>query len=1454
MSRFQKFILLLCLVPSLVFADDASNSFLRFIKRIISRGLSSYRSTTIAHSEFEPSQASGEVVSNVNIFNGQPYYSIPLTSINARGILFWSLSLNYYGGVQPILQSSNEIAPSGAYGLGWNLSTPYVAINHQGTVTTTDDFIYCDLGPYGGGQILQNEAGDYYVSTNPYIKVLPTVSGKQFSKWKFIMPDGTVLFFGESSNARRTQLSRGNVVAAFPADTTGLVPFVYRYDLSKVTDFNGQTELHFGYSKIGENAAPGKSYTRESALSRIYWKDGDKTIDSIAFIYAPMGASEYPGYGTAEPKDSQRLYETRFLSKIKTFVQGNFYEEFTLSQGIRHMANLADKRYLLSVKDSIIGGEARSWTFDYSESNGLLNQVVRPDNSADHFNYSNVALDSFSDAKSPSDPDTMRNMSGGQVQIPVADRENYRNSVSCSEEFCYATLINTKAGDKQDLFVQIYHNDGNYFSDPFNLQMTGKEAPRLFSFSNYLIIADAGGRDIDFYEWNGFRFVQQDSIVGDFFVTPTELLGTIENVVTQENYFLVVEKDGDTRRIYPVVRHPSTGNWTLLPKTKDLCGFPNTSNYGEPIRSGSSNACLEWSYPITVDASSTMFIVGESHNDVLNVFAFKDGDFDELTSSTSVFPDFGIQKTDNSITYTMNFQNGLDGLTLLGNTLFVTLNKSGTEYIVAMYFDGKHFQQMANEHWDDGAYQCNGNVFCGDKFAIMDNYVVEISKAKSNVFLWRKKVDNGTIVYELDKNGIFPFNGTSNNVFVSVTRDALYLEERYESTRPVIQNGRYHNLLLHVPRDPASPVSDHTSELDSSVFDVQFSQSDPIVFYQTGLTEDGALCPQGGLCRVHSYSRRSNYVPSPFFMSASFDELPLNFPFKSKPYQNSYSAPNRLVAKTVVDSISGRNLIGLAQYSGQNFWKPQSYPVVDRYWMADTSDSTNRYTKFTYVQPDGIVEFNAHTQQAQFIAPVVSTVAFVSNDTVTKARYDFIADLKDKPLVGYQKNLQGTLKKTRHYDRSGALRSLSRNVFALDSGAGRNWPNGLVVNLLDSTINVSVDPNGNKMRTVDKNVLLDNESGQFMGTLRQSGPYYLFSQKILEKQVLESNADSMVFKNPVEQYSYVPFTSSPLTAIESSNPAQVFLADSVASASRAAYSVKIPGMAASHYVWQAPVRVGKSFPISAGWEKADSVIFTDSFGHVTEAAQLTNVGMRSSCNVYEGHRSLLAGTFPGAACTDVALNTAEHGDPNGWEMAQTVLDSVQVYDGLYSLKVTDGYGPTRNISLKELRRYKYSYIISAFAYSTGVKPMLMAEFRRADKTIARSIASYNPVNESFKANRWQRYEIEIPYSELVADGMFADTTADDHLRVWLGTGTPTGNDSRVVYVDDFIAYPSSAAFTITSYDKAGLPLSTMGMDFQKAEFVYDKNHRRRATRDSKGRIFTDNAKHRLNENAGGTNE
>lgn len=1465
MKRLHKILILGCLVPSIASADFLSDAFIKLFSRLMSKGLASYRSTTIAHSEFDPSQAPGKVVGNVNIFNGQPYYSIPLASINARG-LSWSINLGYYGGVQPSLQSSNEIAPSGLYGLGWNMSTPYVAVSHQNTVTTTDDFYYCNLGPYGSGQILQNSDGDYFVSTNPYIKVVPTVSAKRFVQWKFIMQDGTTLYFGENDNSRRTQLYLGNVIAAYPANIANAGNFTYRYDLSRVTDFNEATSILFEYSKIEEPVAQGKSYTRESALSSIYWKDGNVTVDSISLEYLPMQPSEYPGYGTSEAKNTQRLYETRYLSKVKRFVQGNLYEIMALSQELCQMQDYAEKRYLKSVRDSIYLGETRAWTLEYDTTNGMLNKIKLPDNTVDHFSYTHFPWSENSEAASSVVPDTMRDVSGLKVQIPESDRSLYSNGATCTEEFCYASLMKKTGDDSRDLYVQVYHNDGNYFSEPFGFQMSGEKQSTLFPSSNYFIMADVYGQQISFYEWDGFKFVNKNSVIGDFFTDRAKLSGVIENVITQENFFLIVEKDDQKRRVYPVVRNPSTGRWTFLDRDKAQCGFANTENYGDVIRDANSNACLEWNGAISVDASPTMFIVGQKEHNVLNVFAYQDGSFNELTKSTSVFQDYGVQKTSSSMTYTMNFQDGLGGLTLAKNTLFMTFNKANNvQQIVGLYFDGVSFHEMANEIWNEGYPQCGSDNVCGDKFVITENFIVEISKAKSKVFLWRKKYENGRVIFILHRgSGIFDFDGANNNVFCSVAKDAIYLEERYSSTRPVIREGKYHNKLLYIPHNPSQPGLDRTHELDSDVFDLQFSQSDPIVFFRTGRTDDNNLCTNNDLCHVGPYSRMRSYAGEPFFRGTAALEYPLNFNHLTKSNQSFLSAPNRLMARTIVDSISNSNLIGLVQFSGQNFTSPQAYPVVERYWSGDALDTTNGYSKFSYAGANNssITEFNTHTQQAQFVSPEVSSVTFKNNVTVSKTTYDFIADLKDDALVGYQKNLQGALRMVRDYDRSGTLRSRVQNMFALDSGKGRNWPDGLVVNLMDSSASMVVDHIGNRNQKESKKLHLDNASGRFSGALVQTEPYWVYSQKILETQMLVNNPDNVVFRNTIARYNYVPFDQNPLVSIKYSNPSQVFLDDSVASASRTSYSSKFPGKASAYYRWQAPLRNGPGFPLSSGWVLADTVISTDDYGHVTENSVLTNVGMRSNCRIYEGHRVLLAGSFSGAACSDVALTTAEHGDLNGWDMAQTVLDSfpmfnglyAQTHSGLYVFKVTDGFGPTRNISLKELHRYRYSYVISGFAYSSSARPMLVAEFRRADNSIARVIGSYEPVGESFKPNRWQRYEIKIPYTELVADGMFADTASGDYLRIWLGTGSPTGNSSKVIYVDDIVAYPSSSTFSVKSYDKAGLPLTTMGMNFQKVEYVYDQNHRKRAVRDSKGRIFSDKAKHRIGENMGVNND
>ena len=293
-------------------------------------GTSSLRSPIIAHSEFDASQGSGQVVSNVNVFNGQPVYQIPLMGINARNALSWNLSLTYNGSaVRPTLQSSNTRANSGAFGMGWSMSTPYVAVNHMGTVSMVDDVIYCDLGPYGGGQIVQNSDGKFFLSTNPYIRIKSVLdpvafqNGKiRIDSWQFFMPDGNKMFFGEGENSRRTQRSHGNLIVAHPATAADGEDFVYRYDLSRYTTFDESTEILFGYSQVREPVSATASYVRESALSAVYWKSSGETIDSIALVYDNMGPLDFIPYASIESRDYQRLYDSRFLSSMHQFSHG----------------------------------------------------------------------------------------------------------------------------------------------------------------------------------------------------------------------------------------------------------------------------------------------------------------------------------------------------------------------------------------------------------------------------------------------------------------------------------------------------------------------------------------------------------------------------------------------------------------------------------------------------------------------------------------------------------------------------------------------------------------------------------------------------------------------------------------------------------------------------------------------------------------------------------------------------------------------------------------------------------------------------------------------------------------------------------------------------------------------------------------------------------------------------
>lgn len=1411
----------------------------------------------------------------MNVFNGQAFYQIPLAGINARNALSWNLSISYGSGVKPVLQSSNRRNSTGVIGLGWSLTNPFVAISHMGTTSTLDDVVYCNLGPYGGGQIMQNSDGEFFVSTNPYIKVLANYGKDQngnlkeplhIDSWMFVMPDGNKMFFGETPNSQRTQKSVGNVIYAHPHSVQAYgKDFVYKFDISRFTTFDESTEIKFEYSQVREPLAGSASYVRESEVSRIYWQSNDVVVESMDFVYGSKNAVEYSAYDEGESKEDQRLYDTRFLNRIDSYVLGKKVREISFVSGSTSSEVEMEKnlRTLLRIEDDVVGGETKQWSFQYE--NNMLSMVEMPNNVVEHFKYDNLDFSNFAETRSSLNQDTLVNSLGNEIVVPKDKQDKFVNASLCMEEFCFAQLTEKKSDDKNDLHVQPYLNRGNYFERQPTVSLYEAKKPMAWFSSKSFIVADLEGRTIEFYEWNGSRFEKKNPALGGFFVNPGDLQGTIENVVLQNNYILIVEKDksNDNRYIHVATKSQETGDWKLL-SLDENCGFANTANYGEEIRSKSSKKCLEWNKPIYIQASANLFVVGVTNRDVFNVFEFDGETFYELSGKNAgFFPDLGIQKENGKAgVFSTNFQKKIQSVNLSGNILGLTLEKDGTEYAVVLSYDGNRFHKMLFESWKTSS-RSNQFYFCG-------NYALLVSNSKSDVTLYRKRWNEaaGTIEFVKDPSFVFTFNGEKNSVSVSLAEDAIFLEEKFGSnnTRTVVKDNAYNTLMMKVPHSPSLPIV--RVPLDRRVTDLSISPSDPIVLYNVSVLEgtDDALCVEktDKACSHLIRSLHRAYSGKDFFLHVGIAEPSMNFNSRWYGSKNLVSSANRLILRSVLEEGAERNLIGLAQYSGANFYSPEKIPVVSEHWVDDKmkGGAAVPHTYFVYDYNDdyegdgpGTVEYNAHTQTPQFMTPAV-LVKTASGSVISKSTYNFIMDRerekKENKLSDYLRNLQGSVSEKEDYDASGAVRSVVVYNYKVDDGAGLNWPNGLVVNQLTGTASRMYDYYGNVMASTSSNILPDPISGQFRGTVSKSGDKFLLSQSVLQSQTITRNGVNYVYRVPSKAYGYAPFSQDPSALIGTNpNTSSSLFPDDVISVSKTDYSNDRPLMPIASYSWQPMLKNGKYDP-EDGFVLMNKVIATNNYGQVVETQRRDINGMNSSCVVYEGLRSLPTVSFPNAACSDVAAATAEHGELNGWEMAQTVLDSEQVYDGRYSFKVVDGYGPTRNIGLKELKRFKYDYVISAFAYSISVKdkPMLIAEFRKADKSILKVLGCFEPVNETFMPNKWQRYELEIPYETLVADGMFSNLSEDDHLRIWIGLGEPKGDQSRIVYVDDFVAYPTSTSFTIKNYNEYGTPMSAMGMTFQKRETIFDKNHRSRGVRDSKGRIFTDGAMHEINENLG----
>ncbi len=107
-------------------------------------------------------------------------------------------------------------------------------------------------------------------------------------------------------------------------------------------------------------------------------------------------------------------------------------------------------------------------------------------------------------------------------------------------------------------------------------------------------------------------------------------------------------------------------------------------------------------------------------------------------------------------------------------------------------------------------------------------------------------------------------------------------------------------------------------------------------------------------------------------------------------------------------------------------------------------------------------------------------------------------------------------------------------------------------------------------------------------------------------------------------------------------------------------------------------------------------------------------------------------------------------------------------------------------------------------------------------------------------------EVTVSYAQLTAGGLFT-TSAADYLRMYVGTGVPTGGN-KTVYVDDIVGLPTNASFSYSTFDYRGLKTSSTGNNHRTIYFDLGLRGEVAAVRDENFRIHSQSGFHRMGEN------
>lgn len=342
----------------------------------------------------------------VQDFTGNVSVPIPLVSLGGVNV-----QLKYYSKDIPNqVRTENRYAPSGSFGLGWQLLYGSISAEINGSADTADDRYFYN-GPDGSFQLEEGADGVFRTPNYKPWLIQRVMSGAIITGWLITKEDGTVERFGNyyrinntytfsltEDSTYATRFSVGyNGLVTNPASSlySNLSYIPYQWDLSSIQDIEGdQTTIIYQQVDSCLRSSGNSSslkYTRESHPSKILDNKGNE----IDFNYSPMNPIEfYDSTATYE----QSIIDILYLCSINIKGNGQCYEQIAFRYHLGDTLGLGiQKRYLdsLTMEDGS-GNPLPSYGFRYcgsaDQNPGALKSVSDPQGGKAIYSYTTQLL------------------------------------------------------------------------------------------------------------------------------------------------------------------------------------------------------------------------------------------------------------------------------------------------------------------------------------------------------------------------------------------------------------------------------------------------------------------------------------------------------------------------------------------------------------------------------------------------------------------------------------------------------------------------------------------------------------------------------------------------------------------------------------------------------------------------------------------------------------------------------------------------------------------------------------------------------------------------------------------------------------------------------------------------------------------------------------------------------